>query len=145
MANFSMAVIKIGRENEKNEYTYVAAVTAVTLDEGDESLAFPEEYEGLPVTHIGYEQGYCEAHVEYGDWHHPTHRPDEYIPARYEAKAAPIALPASVKRVVLHRHVALFSRVDTAEGERKLVYEIHPENQTFALRPDGSLVLKCFL
>ena len=126
---------------DKNGYVCTGVGTASDLS----LLHIPASYEGLPVTHIGYEQGYCEAHVEYGDWHHPTHRPDEYIPTRYEAKAAPIALPASVKRVVLHRHVALFSRVDTAEGERKLVYEIHPENQTFALRPDGSLVLKCFL
>ena len=145
MARFQMAVIKIGRVNDQNEYSYAAAVTAVELEEGDECLSFPEEYEGMPVTHIGYTQGYRDARIEYGDWHHPTHRPDEYIPARYEADASPIRLPASVKRVALHRNVMHFSRIDLAEKERRLVYEVNPENQAFGLRPDGSLVLKCFL
>ena len=141
MAKFKMTLIKEGTENDNNDYRYYAAVEEVILEEGDEELRFPETYEGLPVTRIGCTQGYKEAHIEYGDWHHPTHRPDEYVPARFFVDFKKIFLPPSVKRVYLHASITVFI-VYTEEGT---VFEIHPDNQEFALRKDGTLTHKCFL
>ena len=141
MAKFKMVIIKHGTENKENNYRMIASVGAVELEEGDEELRFPETYEGLPVTHIGCDQDYKEACVEHGDWHHSTHRDDTYVPARFCAKHTPIHLPASVKRVYIPAAaevLILYASPDT-------VFEIHPDNETFGLRPDGSITQKCFL
>ena len=141
MAKFKMTVIKQGEGNEKNDDTFFAAVEAVELEEGEEELCFPEEYEGLPVTHIGCAQGYKEAHIEYGDWHHPTHRADEYAPARFHVAHTPIELPKTVRRVYLHSELEVF----ILRASPETVFEIHPENKHLGIAPDGRVTLKCWL
>ena len=145
MAKFKMTVLQMGNEIKGEEYTYTAAVEAVEFEEGDTELRFPEEYEGLPVTHIGYCQGYREGYMEYGDWHHPTHRADEYIPARYYPKNNPIVLPPQVERVFVSKCVCSVDVKADEENGHRPIYELDPENPTLALRPDGRLILKCFL
>ena len=141
MARFEMALLKQGTENKGNDYTVTAAVVSVVFEEGDEELRFPETYEGLPVTHIGCKQGYREPHIEYGDWHHPTHRGDEYVEGWYFYEFNRIDVPPSVKRVYVHAAVDSFY----VYGKEGTVFEVDPANKELAVGRDGQVTRKSWL
>ncbi len=99
MAKFHFEIIKLGYEGKKIEST--VALRGISFNEDDEIVIIPSEYNGLPVTHIGYRQGGNPAHMRFHDWHHPSQGDGDWMPKKYIATSSfYINIPPRVKKIV---------------------------------------------
>ncbi len=138
MARFDIRVLKQGREGYERE---LVAVCAVTAEKGEEEIVFPSHYEGREVTHIGYEQEYTEGEMRYHDWHHPA-QGMEYEPARYDARAVCLHIPATVRRIVIPKGVKSVGSVAFRDFADHAVIEIDPENPYLTKSDEGYIDTK---
>ncbi len=104
MAKFVLEVLKQGYEG--STICQFACLKAVIFDESDEVVVAPSMYQDLPVTHLGYKQGFEPAHEHWHDWHHPTAYGSEWREAQHTLEyATDIVVPQHVKLFVLPKHL----------------------------------------
>ena len=98
MAIYHLTLLRSGPV--AHPYHITAGLSGITLENGDEVLEIPTEFEGYPVTEIGYYESIDPAHEHFHDWHHPA-QGAEWVPDTYQTHSCSIYLDERVKRVIL--------------------------------------------
>lgn len=140
MAQFKYETIKLGYV-DKNQTT-VLSLKEIVVEEDDEIIVIPEEFEGIAVTYIGYKQGKNEAYFKYHDWHHPAQGGD-YIPEEYVALECDfLAKTSNLKKVIFPSAAKYinFSRINYFAKD--VVFEISPDNKYYKVTKDGKIYYK---
>lgn len=100
MATFTFETLKQGYADRPLQK--VVSLVAIQFEPCDQVVVVPTEYEGLPVTAIGYRQDFVPAHEHWHDWHHPTAYGSEWRPDEYTLTfGKDIVIPATCKKLVL--------------------------------------------
>ena len=131
-----LKLIKIRSGFEGRDISYVASVCEFMFGTdftSEEEIIFPESFEGLPLTHLGYSENYTPEHVKDHDWHHPSRGNGDYCPKEYYPWPGPSPyFPDSIKRIFIPKTVQYISNdfFDKATKELcpYLVIEIDKEN-----------------
>ena len=132
MAKFTFETVKEGTVGGAMRHTL--SVVGVELEEGETVLCFPEEVDGAFVEYIGYTTRFYEAHVEYGDWHHPVSHDDTYHPARYGRVPVALHLPQTLEKIILPPR---FIDVGYPHEMEHIPKELSPDNPWRYVAEDG--------
>jgi len=99
MAKFGLSIVKNGYDGRTQN---VAALHSIVFEPTDELVIVPTAFQDVPVTAIGYVQGFVPAHEYWHDWHHPTAYGSEWRPDEYTLDFSnDIVVPATCKKLVL--------------------------------------------
>lgn len=132
MAKFVFEIIKIGFDG--SPLKEVVALSGIIFEPDDEVVVIPSEYNGMPVTHIGYKQDVIPAHEAFRDWHHPSGDCGEYVETEYKTGPCDrIDFPPSVKRLVFPATADEISTV-LWYGIPGVDYEMNPDNKRYAIQ-----------
>ena len=118
---------------EGKEIKFIASVSETMFGTdfpSEEEIIFPESYDELPLTHLGYWENYTH------DWHHPAQGSGDYYPKEYYPwPCASPYFPRSLKRIFIPKTVQYISKDffyrATKEWCPNLVIEIDPENKYY--------------
>jgi len=138
MAIFKFELIKLGYKNK--EIKMVAAINEIIFEDDDEIVTIPSEYNGMPITHVGYRQGIIEAHVRFHDWHHPSQGYGEYVEDEYVLERGYyIYFPSTLKKLIFPKTVKVICTNIFNYNSNHVTFELEPGLDDYMII-DGKIV-----
>ena len=100
MAKFEFEYIKVGRVDK--EVKTLLVLKNIIFEDTDEIVIITREYNGSPVTHIGYQQGFIKGYMRCHDWHHSSQGDGEYVEDEYVTEQGPyLSYTSNVKKLII--------------------------------------------
>ncbi len=134
MAKFKIGKFRYGYPDKDLEY-YVS-IYDIEFEENDKIVVLPDEFNGEPITHVGYFEEFVEAHEVWCDWHHPS-KGSDWVPDKYQYDYSYVTVPNHVKMIVLPKTMNRYSH-NMFKGTGEFVVVVDEENPYY-VNEDGKI------